>query len=72
MQNFWDTAKSVIKRKCIALSTFIRREERLKNKWPKHSNQEVGKTAEEQTHDSMSHEGNIVKEGNKCQREFLK
>ena len=30
MQNLWDTAKSVIKRKYTALSTFIRREDKSK------------------------------------------
>ena len=61
MQNLWDTAKSVIKRKYTALSTFIRREERLKTKSSKHSNKKDGERAEEQTHDSMTHEGNIVR-----------
>ena len=42
MQNLWDTAKSVIKRKYTALSTFIRREERLKTKSSKHSNKKDG------------------------------
>lgn len=43
MQNLWDTAKSVNRRKYIAVNTFIRKEERLKNKWSKHSTQEVRK-----------------------------
>ena len=49
MQNLWDTAKSVIKRKYIALSTFTRREESLKNKSSKHSNKKGGERAKEQT-----------------------
>ena len=33
----------------------------MKNKSSKHSNKKDGERAEEQTHDSMTHEGNIVR-----------
>lgn len=63
MQNLWDTAKSVIKRKYIALSTFIRREESLKNKQMIQSIQikKVEKEQRNKPHDSMTHEGNTVR-----------
>lgn len=50
MQNLWDIAKSVNRRKCIDVNTFIRKEERLKNKALSIQLKKL-ENAEEQTHE---------------------